>query len=68
MRFAPGGLIFVGINEKLSSLRQYTSVGPEADGKVTDLSQKVKGGRNAEGAAPCGMSKIEAIVSEVKRK
>lgn len=43
-------------------------VGAEADGIVTNLSQKIEGERNAEGEASRGVSKTEAIASKVKRK
>lgn len=43
-------------------------IGAEADGRVTNLSQKIKGEKNAEGEALYGISKPEAIASKHKRK
>lgn len=67
-RFAPERLLFICINEKMLSLIKYMQVGAEADGRVTNLSQNVKGERNAEGEDSYGISKTEATASKVKRK
>lgn len=48
-RFTSERLIFICINEKMLSLIKYMQVEAEADGRVTNLSQNVKGERNAEG-------------------
>ena len=45
-RFAPGGVIFIGIDEKTSSLMRYMEGGREGG---TNVSQKTEEGRDAEG-------------------
>lgn len=67
-RFAAGGIIFICTNKKVLSLINYMEIGAEADGRVTNLSQKIKGEKNAEGEALYGISKPEAIASKHKRK
>ena len=70
----PGRLLLVSrLHGKLSSRTQDRQVRPEADKRMTDLFQKMKREGNkrwsaAGRGAPCGSSKTEAIVSEVKRK
>lgn len=58
-RFAPGGLIFIGIDEKTSSLMRYMEGGREGG---TNVSQKTEEGRDAEGEASIymGSPKTEA--------
>lgn len=67
-RFTSERLIFICINEKMLSLIKYMQVEAEADGRVTNLSQNVKGERNAEGEDSYGISKTQATASKVKRK
>lgn len=65
-RFAPGGLIFVCINEKTSSLIKYTWLGAESDGGGTNLSQEITGERNAEGEVHVGSPRLKPLPPKLK--